>query len=395
MKNTRTEFFLRIVAGVVALSGALGIAASGWGQTVGTKFVMYVGTYTNKTESKGIYAWRFDAATGKLADGALVAQTKDPSFVAIAPNGRFLYAVNEIDDFNGEKAGAVSAFAIDQKTTKLKLLNQVSSKGAGPCYVSLDSTGRWVFVANYDGGSVATYEVQGDGSLSTAKGFVQHSGSSVDKERQMGPHAHWIGTSPDNRFVLASDLGLDDVLIYKLDYEHGTLLSNTPPFAQVKPGSGPRHFVFHPNGKFGYVLTEMATTVTAFSWDAKKGELKTIQTVPSLPKDYSGPTEAAEIVVHPSGKFLYVSNRAGIDTITIYSIDPLKGTLKETWRVSTKGRTPRGFAIDPTGQYLLAANQESGNIVEFKIDQGTGALTPTGEEVKVSAPVSVAFVEVK
>ncbi len=376
---------------VVGILVSLGVAVTTWGQTAGTKYVMYVGTYTTKQESKGIYAWRFDAATGKLADGALVAQTTDPSFVAISPTGKYLYAVNEIDEFNGQKSGAISAFAIDLKTTKLKFLNQVSTRGGGPCHVSLDSTGRWVLVANYGAGSVATYEVQGDGSLSTAKGFVQHSGSSVDQERQKGPHAHWIATSPDNRFALAADLGLDDVLIYKLDYEHGTLTSNMPAFAQVKPGSGPRHFAFHPNGKFGYVLTEMATTVTAFSYDAKKGTLTAIQTVPTLPKDYSGPTEAAEIAVHPNGKFLYASNRAGVDTITVFSIDA-KGMLKETQRVSTKGRTPRNFAIDPTGAYLLAANEESGNIVVFKIDAGTGSLTPTGEEVKVSSPVSLAFI---
>jgi 6-phosphogluconolactonase len=201
--------------------------------------------------------------------------------------------------------------------------------------------------------------------------------------------------SPDNRFALAADLGLDDVLVYKLDPTRGSLTPNNPPYAQVKPGSGPRHFVFHPNGKFGYVLTEMATTVTAFSWDARRGALTPIQTVPTLPKDYSGPTEAAEIAVHPSGKFLYASNRAGVDTITIFSVDGTKGTLKETGRVSTKGRTPRNFAIDPTGAYLLAANEDSGNIVVFRIDPATGALTATGDEEKVAAPVSIAFVEEK
>jgi 6-phosphogluconolactonase len=391
MKNTRHDFFSRMSVSVLAFGCALGISVAARGQKNGSQYLMYVGTYTTKTESKGIYAYRFDTATGKLADRALVAESADPSFVAISPSGKYLYAVNELDEFNGAKSGAVSAFAIDPKTTKLKLLNQVSTHGGGPCYVSLDSTGKWVLVANYGAGSVASFEVQGDGSLSLVKGFVQHAGSSADPERQKGPHAHWIATSPDNRFALAADLGLDDVLIYKLDFEKGTLTSNTPPFAQVKPGSGPRHFAFHPNGKFGYVLTEMATTVTAFSWDTKKGALTAIQTVPTLPKDYSGPTEAAEIAVHPNGKFLYASNRAGVDTITVYAIDS-KGMLKETQRVSTKGKTPRNFAIDPTGQYLLAANEESGNIVVFKIDAETGALTATGEEAKLSAPVSLAFV---
>jgi 6-phosphogluconolactonase len=355
-------------------------------------YLVYVGTYTTKQSSKGIYAYRFDTATGQLASIGLAAESTDPSFVAVHPNGNYLYAVNEIGDFNGMKSGAVSAFAIDRKSGTLKLLNQVSTHGDGPCYVSLDKTGKYVLVANYDGGSVATFAVQDDGSLSLVKGFVQHSGSSVDKTRQEGPHAHWIGVSPDNRFALASDLGLDDVLIYQLDATKGALIPNNPPFAQVKPGSGPRHFAFHPNGKFGYVLTEMTATVTAFSYDAKKGALTAIQTVPTLPKDYSGPIEAAEIVVHPSGKFLYASNRAGIDTITIFAIDRAKGTLKEMGRVSTKGKTPRNFAIDPTGEFLLAANMESNNIVVFRIDAETGALTPTGQVEEVSAPVCITFV---
>lgn len=384
-----------IIVGAMLFGSLLALSGPVFAQKTAAQYVVYIGTYTTKQESKGIYAYRFDSGAGKFNEIGLAAESNDPSFLAVHPSGKYLYAVNEVGDFNGQKSGALSAFSIDHKTRKLTLLNQVSTHGAGPCYVSLDSMGRWVLVANYDGGSVATFEVQSDGRLSLVKGFVQHSGSSVDKERQEAPHAHWIGVSPDNRFALAADLGLDDVLVYKLDPARGSLTPNTPPFAQVKPGSGPRHFAFHPNGKFGYVLSEMATTVTAFSYDVKKGALTAIQTVPTLPKDYSGPTEAAEIVVHRSGKFLYASNRAGVDTITIFSIDPSKGTLKETGRVSTKGRTPRSFAIDPTGAYLLAANQESGNVVVFKIDPSTGALTPTGEEVKVPAPVSVVFLEDK
>jgi 6-phosphogluconolactonase len=390
-----SRLFDLIVLGAIFLGSWLGFSPAIFAQQGVSRYLVYIGTYTTKQESKGIYAYRFDAGSGKLGEIGLAAESTDPSFLAVHPSGKYLYAVNEVGDFNGQKSGALSAFAIDHKTGTLTLLNQVSTHGAGPCYVSLDSTGRWVLVANYDGGSVATFEVQGDGSLSLVKGFVQHSGSSVDKERQEGPHAHWIAMSPDNRFALAADLGLDDVLVYKLDPSRGSLTPNMPPFAQVKPGSGPRHFAFHPNGKFGYVLTEMATTVTVFSYDAKKGALTAIQTVPTLAKDYSGPTEAAEIVMHPSGKFLYASNRAGVDTITIFAVDPAKGTLKDVGRASTKGRTPRSFAIDPTGAYLLAANQESGNVVVFKIDLMTGALTPTGEAVKVPAPVSVVFLEDK
>jgi 6-phosphogluconolactonase len=392
MKNPRRIFGLQLLIGVFVLFSSLAFPAATRGQGTGSQYLMYVGTYTTKQESKGIYVYRFDAATGKLTSIGLAAESQDPSFVSVHPNGKYLYAVNEVSNFNGAKAGAVSSFEIDPKSGTLKLLNQVSTHGGGPCYVSLDKTGRYVLVANYDGGSVATFLVQDDGSLSLMKGFVQHSGSSADPQRQEGPHAHWIGVSPDNKFALAADLGLDDILIYRLDLVRGALVPNNPPFAQVKPGSGPRHFVFHPNGKFGYVLTEMATTVTAFSYDAKKGSLTAIQTVPTLPKDYSGPTEAAEIAVHPSGKFLYASNRAGVDTITIFAVDSGKGTLKEVGRVSTKGKTPRNFAIDPTGKYLLAANEDSGNIVVFQIDSATGQLTPTGDQEKVAAPVCITFV---
>ena len=363
-----------------------------WPQKPGSPYLVYVGTYTTKQSSKGIYAYRFDPGTGQLTSVGLAAESTDPSFVAAHPSGKYLYAVNEVNSFNGAKSGAVSAFAIDRKSGTLKLLNQVSAHGAGTCYVSLDKTGKYVLVANYDGGSVATFAVQDDGSLSLVKGFVQHSGSSVDKERQEGPHAHWIGVSPDNRFALAVDLGLDDVMIYQLDLLKGALIPNNPPYAQVKPGSGPRHFAFHPNGKFGYVLTEMDATVTAFSYQAKNGSLTALQTVATLPKDYTGLKEAAEIAVHPSGKFLYASNRAGVDTITIFAIDGAKGTLKEVGRVSTKGKTPRNFAIDPTGAFLLAANEDSGNIVVFRIDAATGGLTPTGQVEEVAAPVSLTFV---
>jgi 6-phosphogluconolactonase len=355
-------------------------------------YLVYIGTYTTKQPSKGIYAYRFDATTGTLTSIGLAAESTDPSFLAVHPSGNYLYAVNEVTEFNGSKSGAVSSFAIDKKSGQLKTLNQVSTHGAEPCHVSLDKTGRVVLVANYGGGSVATFRVQDDGSLSMVKGFVQHSGSSVDKERQEAPHAHWIGVSPDNRFALTADLGLDDVLVYHLDAYTGMLTANNPPYAQAKPGSGPRHFAFHPNGKFGYLVSEMASTVTAFSYQAKNGTLTTLQSVPMLPKDYSGVREAAELVVHPSGKFLYASNRGSANSIAIYKIDPNKGTLTQAGEASTQGKIPRNFAIDPTGTFLLAANQDSGNIFVFRIDQATGALAPTGESVEVPAPVCITFV---
>jgi 6-phosphogluconolactonase len=367
---------------------------SGWSrEPAGTKpYLVYVGTYTTKQSSKGIYAYWFDAGTGKLKSAGLAAESADPSFVAVHPSGKYLYAVNEVSEFGGQKSGAVSAFTIDRRNGALKLLNQVASRGAGPCHVSLDRTGKYVLVANYDGGSVASFPVREDGSLGEAAGFVQHSGSGVDKERQEGPHAHWIGTSPDNRFALVADLGLDEVLIYRFDAANGKLTANNPPFAKANPGAGPRHFAFHPNGKFAYLLTEMESAVTAFSYNAGKGSLSALQTISTLRREYSGPKEGAELVVHPSGKFLYASNRAGVDSVTAFSIDRAKGTLKLIGEFPTMGKTPRNFTIDPTGRFLLAANQESGNIMVFRIDAATGRLTPTGEVVEVPAPVCIAFV---
>lgn len=355
------------------------------------KYIAFVGTYTTKTASKGIYAYRFDPAGGQLTAIGVAAETVDPSFLAVHPSGRYLYAVNEISNFNGEVSGAVSAFAVNAKSGSLKFLNQVPTRGAGPCYVSLDKTGFYVLVANYDSGSIASFPVHGDGSLGTASGFVQHSGTGPNKQRQEGPHAHWIGTSPDNRFALAVDLGLDQVIVYGFDAGTGVFTPTLSGFAKVKPGSGPRHLAFHPNDKFAYVLSEMASTVSVFSYHAKDSSFSPLQTVSTLPSDYSAPNDAAEIAVHPSGKFLYASNR-GHDSIAIFAINQKKGTLKSLGQVLTGGKTPRHFAIDPTGAYLLAENQESNNIVIFHIDPATGGLTPTGQTIDVPSPVCITFV---
>jgi 6-phosphogluconolactonase len=355
------------------------------------QYIAYVGTYTSKTNSKGIYAYRFDSEKGQLTSIGLAAETTDPSFLAVHPNGKYLYAVNEIGNFNGGTSGAVSAFAIDAKTGALKFLNQVPTRGAGPCYVSLDKTGAFVLVANYDSGSIVSFPVQADGSLGTTSGFVQHSGSGPDKERQEGPHAHWIGTSPDNRFALAVDLGLDQVIVYGFNSSTGIFTTMLSGFAKVKPGAGPRHLAFHPDGKFAYVLSEVESSVTVFSYQPKTGALTSLQTISALPKDFSGHKEAAEIAVHASGKFLYTSNR-GHDSIAVFAIDEKKGTLRSLGQVLTGGKTPRHFAIDPTGTYLLAENEESNNIVIFHIDAATGSLTPTGQTVEVPSPVCLTFV---
>ncbi len=355
------------------------------------QYIAYVGTYTSKTNSKGIYSYRFDAEKGQLTPIGVAAESADPSFLAVHPNGKYLYAVNEIANFNGGTGGAVSAFAIDAKTGALKFLNQVPTRGAGPCHVSLDKTGNFVLVANYDGGSIASFPVHDDGTLGTVAGFVQHSGSGPDKTRQEGPHAHWIGTSPDNRFAMAVDLGLDQVIVYGFDPSKGIFAPMLSGFAKVKPGAGPRHLAFHPNGKFAFVLSEIESSVTVFSFQPKTGGFTSLQTISTLPKDYSGSKEAAEIAVHPSGRFLYTSNR-GHDSIAIFAIDEKKGTLKSLGQVLTGGKTPRHFAIDPTGMYLLAENQESNNIVVFHIDATTGNLTPTGQTVDVPSPVCLTFV---
>jgi 6-phosphogluconolactonase len=355
------------------------------------QYIAYVGTYTAKTNSKGIYALRFDAEKGQLTSIGVAAETADPSFLAVHPNGKYLYAVNEISTFNGGAGGAVSAFSISAKTGALKFLDQVPTRGAGPCHVSVDKSGAYVLVANYDGGSIASFAVHEDGSLGTASGFVQHSGSGPNQERQEGPHAHWIGTSPDNRFALAVDLGLDQVIVYGFDSSKGIFTPMLSGFAKVKPGAGPRHLAFHPNGKFAYVLSEMDSSVTVFSYQAKKGAFSSLETISALPKDYAGRKEAAEIAVDPSGKFLYTSNR-GHDSIAIFEINPAKGTLKSLGRVLSGGQTPRHFAIDPTGTYLLAENQESNTIVVFHIDPATGNLTPTGQTIEVPSPVCITFV---
>ena len=355
-------------------------------------FIAYVGTYTGP-KSQGIYAFRFDANSGKLTPLGLVAQTRNPSFLAIHPNHRFLYAVNEIDDYQG-KSGSVSAFSIDTRSGKLTLLNTVPSGGAGPCHLRVDQTGRCVLVANYGGGSVAVFPLKDNGPLENSSAFVQHSGSSVNPKRQTGPHAHMIDLSPDNRFALVPDLGLDKVLIYRFRPEAGSLSANDPSFAKLDPGAGPRHLAFHPNGRIVYVINEMQSTVTAFNYDASKGALESFQTISTLPKDFQGESTTAEIEVHSSGKFLYASNR-GHDSIAVFAIDPARGALKLIQHAPTQGRTPRNFTIDPTGQWLLAANQASNNIVVFRIDPATGRLTPAGDPVEAYSPVCIKLLEIK
>src|SRR5215469_6641917 len=356
------------------------------------KYLFYVGTYTeNGSKSKGIYAYRYDAAAGEITPLGLAAEITNPSWLALHPNGRFLYAVNEVQNFNGPNSGGVSAFSVDHATGKLTFLNEVSSRGADPCYVTVDKTGKYVLVANYTGGSIAAFPISDDGKLGEASAFVQHTGHGADPKRQEAPHAHSIDLSPDNRFAMVDDLGLDKLMVYKFDTGKGTLTPNDPPFANLDPGAGPRHFALHTNGKFAYVVSEMAGTVTVFSADLTKGTLHSLQTISTLPRGFSGAIEDAEVEVHPSGKFLYASNRGDGNSIAVFAIDADKGTLTPVEYTSTQGKTPRNFAIDPTGTLLFAENQQSNNIVIFKINQETGKLTATGKVLDVPSPVDVKF----
>lgn len=372
----------RIVSLLMAASAVLGpLAILGAAQG---ELTMYVGTYT-RGASKGIYSYKYQTATGKTTPIGLAGQSSNPSFLAVHPNQRFLYAVNE------NNSGMVSAFAIDPATGNLKALNQVSSKGSGPCHLSVDKTGKWLFVANYNNGIAAAFPINNDGSLLEASATDPHAGKSVNPQRQSGPHAHMAAISPDNRFVWVPDLGLDEVFSYRIDPAKGGMTPNDPPFAKVEAGLGPRHMVFRADSKFAYVMAEMGAAVTVFSYDAAKGTMQQVQVISTLPEGYTGTKAGAEIAIHPSSKFLYASNR-GDDSIAIFKVDASKGTLTAAGKVSAGGKTPRAFVIDPAGNYLLAANQDSNNIVIFKIDQQTGGLTPTGDTIEIGAPVSIVFV---
>jgi 6-phosphogluconolactonase len=320
----------------------------------------------------------------------LAAESDNPGFLAIHPNHRYLYAVNEIAEYNGRKSGSVSAFTINHQTGKLTLLNKVPSGGSGPTHLVVDKTGKYVLVANYGAGSVAFLPILADGRLGNAGSVLPHTGHSVNAQRQEGPHAHSIYVSPDNRFAVSADLGTDQVYVYRFDAAKGTLTPNQPPFTTVPAGSGPRHFAFDPHSRFGYVIEEMGSSITEFTYDAAHGVLHSIQTVSTLPSNFKGSSTCAEVTISPSGKFLYGSNR-GADSITVFAIDPVKGTLKPVEYVSTEGRTPRNFGIDPAARFLIAANQDSSNLVVFRIDAATGRLTPTGQKADAPSPTCVVF----
>ena len=351
-----------------------------------THYLALVGTYTSKTSSKGIYAFDFDSSTGKLTDKRVAAETPNPSWVAIHPNGKFVYAANE-----SGKESTVTAFSLDARSATLTQLNQLPSLGEDPCYLSFDRAGKFLFVANYTSGTVAVFPILADGKLGEHTAVVKDAGAlGPRKDRQEGPHAHWVQASPENRLVFVSDLGLDAILIYRFDAAKGTLTPNDPPSVKLAAGAGPRHVAFSPNGKFAYVVSELNSTVTAFSFDGANGAFSEFQILSTLPAQTSGRNDTAEISVDPTGKWLFASNR-GRDSIAVFSINPSNGALTAAGDFSTGGKEPRHFAIDPTGRFLLAENQNSNSIAVFRIDAATGSLTKVSEADDVPSPVCLAL----
>jgi 6-phosphogluconolactonase len=410
MRRIRCAFCLVIVFGFVLLAGSSALAQD-------KDYFVYVGTYTGfkfvrrskthgvgESHSKGIYVSRFHADTGQLGEAQLAAEMINPSFLTISPNHRFLYAVSEDPYSVGpplDHASYVSAFAIDSSTGKLRLLNTVPTSGTSTCFISMDKTGKFVLMANFGSGSVSVIRVKDDGSLGELASFIQDVGHSVNQFIQTEPHPHSILVSPDNRYAIVSDLGTDKVLAFRFDSNTGMLSPPGPPSASVYPGGGPRHFAFDPAGKFGYQLSEMSGVVDVLAFDSSKGTLTTVQRAQTMPHDFFGTNHSGEIEVHPSGKFLYESNRRtssdddwGLDTIGVFAIDPVKGMLTPVQASPTGGIMPRTFTIDPSGKYLLAANQISNNVVIYAIDGATGQLSKTGKEIAVDTPVCLKFVPV-
>jgi 6-phosphogluconolactonase len=352
--------------------------------------VFYVGAYTKVPDSKGIKAFRFEAATGKITPLGLMAETSSPSFLAIAPNGRFLYAVNELDSFQGKPGGAISAFSIDRVKDKLTFLNQVASMGAAPCHIVIDPSGKAALAANYSGGSFSSFPILADGKLGEAASVIQDSGNDPNRPRPARPHAHEMVIA--DKLVLGADLGLDRIQLFRLDAARATLTPADPPFATTDPGFGPRHMVISRDKKFIYVLSETQSSVATMSYNPVKGPGKVLAKISTLPADFKGKSAGAEIMLAKNGKTLYASNR-GHDSIAVFSVEGKTGTLKLTANVPTGGRTPRYFTLDPSGHFLLAANQDSNNITVLKVDPDNGALTLTGEEVNTGAPVDIVFLK--
>lgn len=377
-----------MIRGLYALLfAALGLGVSGMSAAdKETKQLwVYLGTYTEKDRSKGIYKATFDPATGKLGEAELVAETASPSFLTIAPDRKYLYAVNELGEFGGSKnSGAVTAFAIDAKTGKLTQLNVQPTGGAHPCHVSMDRTGKVVLVANYSGGSCASYPVLADGKLGPVATFLQHKGGEKVK-----PHGHSINVDPSNKFAVCADLGLDQLLVYKLDTATGKMTAHEPPFGAVAPGAGPRHFAFHPTKPLAFVINETKCTLNSLKWDAAQGTFTVLDTANTLPRPVARGDSTAEVVIHPNGKWVYGSNR-GHNSIVAFETDAA-GKLTLIGHQGEGIKMPRNFNVDPTGQWLLVGNQDGDGVSVFKIDPKTGALTTTPHRTKLARAVCIRF----
>ncbi len=385
-----TPFFRRLGSAFFAISSHLMLvmATVQAADTPAKSLRVYLGTYTGQ-EGGGIHVCELDLASGNLSPPRVAAELVNPSFLALHPDGKHLYAVGEIDDFNGKKTGGVSALEIEPASGALTLLNQQSSGGAGPCHLIVDNVGKNVLVANYGGGSVACLPIAADGKLGPASSFIQHQGASVNKQRQEAPHAHSINLDAAGKFAVAADLGLDKLLVYRFDSNAGKLAANDPPSVSVPPGGGPRHFAFHPGGKFAYTNNEITSTVSALRYDAPAGKFEVLQSLSTLPHDVPG-NSTAEVRVHPTGKFVYVSNR-GHNSVAIFSVDAATGKLTAQGHQSTEGKVPRNFNLTPDGRWLLAANQDSANVVVFAANGETGELKPTGQQIEVPRCVCVRF----
>jgi 6-phosphogluconolactonase len=351
-------------------------------------FQIYVGTYTKPNKSLGIYSLRMDAASGKLTPPELAAEIANPTFLTLDPTGRRLYAVSELGSAQGRPGGLVWALAIDPDSGELEPLNQRPSGGTSPCHVTVAPDDRHLLVANYGSGSVAVLPIGPGGLLGEATEIVQHAGTGPNAKRQEGPHAHSVNLDPAGRLALVADLGIDKMMVYRFDSAAGKLAPNDPPSATLAPGAGPRHLAFDPAGRFAYVINELNSTVTAFAYDAPRGELREVQTLSTLPGDFHYTSWASEVRVHPSGKWLYASNR-GHDSIAVFEIESGSGRLTPVAYEPTLGKWPRHFAIDATGKLLLAANQNSDSMVCFRIDPGTGRLAQAAAPIEVPCPVCV------
>jgi 6-phosphogluconolactonase len=387
MKIQKVSRFAVLLAGLTYFS-FVGISAQE--ASMSDDYRVYIGTYTGG-DSEGIYLLDFDASTGKLEKQGLAVATESPSFLAVHPNLPVLYAVGEMSKNSEHPGGTISAFAIDQDTGLLTLLNRESTVGSGPCHVCVAPSGKHVAAANYGSGSTAMLPILDDGRLGPASSFIQHEGSSVNPQRQTGPHAHSVNFDKAGRILIAADLGIDKLMLYRYNAETGELTPNEPLSAPLAPGAGPRHVAIHPSGQFIYSVNELLSTVTAFTYNAETGAMEEVQTIGTLPEDFEGENTTAEIRVHPTGKFLYASNR-GHDSIAAFALDEESGMLTAIGHTPTGGQTPRNFNVDPSGRYLIAANQASDNVVVLRIDPEKGALSPTGNEVSVPTPVCVLFV---